>query len=62
MLKNCKIGSAGHPSVSVVTGAEHQEIARVKQGSALLLSGWVTPCVMPSQHLSGLGAVTSNRM
>ena len=38
------------------------EIARVKHGSALLLRGWVTACVMPSRHLSGLGAVSSNRM
>ena len=38
------------------------EIARVKQGSALLLSGWVTACVVPSRHLSGLGAVASNHM
>ena len=28
-----------------------QEIARVKQGSALLLSGWVTACVMPKLAL-----------
>ena len=35
-------------------------IAGVKQGSALLLSGWVTACVMFGWHLSGLGEVASN--
>jgi len=39
----------------IYSGAEiiilMQEIARVKQGSALLLSGWVTACVMPKLAL-----------
>ena len=37
-----------------------QEVAVVKQGSALLLRGWVTACLIPRWHLSGLVAVASN--
>ena len=38
------------------------ESARVKQGTALSLSGLVTNCVISSWHLNGLGAINSNRM
>ena len=38
------------------------EIARVKQGTALSLSGLVTNCMISSWQLNGLGAISSNRM
>ena len=37
-----------------------QEVALVKQGSALLACGWVTACLISRLHLSGLVAVASN--
>ena len=41
--------TGGHPSTCLTAEwyGVMQEVTLVKQGSALLLSGWVTACLMP---------------